>query len=574
MSHNDKLVDELKVRFPGFRSVRNPPRLLTVNTIGTGMKGQRNFDSATGLYIKSLVFEVLFVPIFYIAAYVVRDSAEEGWEFFGQVPLSQFARAWNATILAASLACVAFVVFSIETDEDRARHQLAEAHQAVDEGQPWRAAKTYVSLAATPPVEKEAIHAYNDLLTAAMTERDLHLAATLLRTGASGPLGSSIISEEKAMELAAFAAAKIQSQASLALNLIDALELYVPRRIESQKIALVQKAYQASPLEVDLAGRMALYLESIGQFDECYKVLEPVASKIDQTSEASRVYGQLLARRGELEKAHDFLLIYVNKHLKALHRAENSFDRAAQRVINDLNSGDAVPPSWLDSANEGEQQEIIFTYLREKSKTDPALIAARKAIDEAQKVVPVAMDLALIHLDRARRASDAQTKENELKDAESLFMSIQGQVGDQLDFRLAFAQTRYWLGKENEGKAILDEIVESEPSAQVLLAVANIMRELGISSQGKAVAIEAYKVANAQEEKYEAAAIVAVYSSDIEEKLKWYQRADPKSPEILAELENTRGILAARKGQIPIAVKHLKRSIRHYERMPSFPLEA
>src|SRR5262245_30557578 len=79
--------------------ISGPPTLHTINGCGTFVYGQRDYDSQTGSYVKTLCIVVLFVPILALRAYRVVN-AQSGWYFLGRVPLSGLARAWNFFMLA------------------------------------------------------------------------------------------------------------------------------------------------------------------------------------------------------------------------------------------------------------------------------------------------------------------------------------------------------------------------------------------------------------------------------------------------------------------------------------------
>lgn len=62
--------------------VRMPPGLLVVNSIGTTLlTGRRRPD---GTRVGTVIFVFLFLPIFPIAQYVVRDAPGGGYYFLGK----------------------------------------------------------------------------------------------------------------------------------------------------------------------------------------------------------------------------------------------------------------------------------------------------------------------------------------------------------------------------------------------------------------------------------------------------------------------------------------------------------
>ena len=55
--------NELTSRFPEMKPISSPPGLGSVNTIGTGMYGKRDYDEETGTYVSTRCFCILFIPL-------------------------------------------------------------------------------------------------------------------------------------------------------------------------------------------------------------------------------------------------------------------------------------------------------------------------------------------------------------------------------------------------------------------------------------------------------------------------------------------------------------------------------
>jgi tetratricopeptide (TPR) repeat protein len=95
------------------------PTMQTVNGIGTMLYGRYN-PNADGLYIATLWFVFVFLPVFPLAAYVVRKAGGNAWTFYAKAPLPPFARIWrwgSALVVAAVIAAIAA---SVAWDESHA----------------------------------------------------------------------------------------------------------------------------------------------------------------------------------------------------------------------------------------------------------------------------------------------------------------------------------------------------------------------------------------------------------------------------------------------------------------------
>ena len=86
------------------KPITTVPTMFTFNGIGTTLYGRRSFDKSTQTYIATLFFVFIFFPIFPIAAYRVRNTGGNHYQFFGKVPLTKWA-------FLPSLLIVLFLVF-------------------------------------------------------------------------------------------------------------------------------------------------------------------------------------------------------------------------------------------------------------------------------------------------------------------------------------------------------------------------------------------------------------------------------------------------------------------------------
>jgi tetratricopeptide (TPR) repeat protein len=75
----------------GMQPIKNPPRLFTLNSIGTGFWGKRDEDPSSGSYITTLCFVVLFLPLIPLSAYRVIRDKDKRYSVLGKVPLSKMA---------------------------------------------------------------------------------------------------------------------------------------------------------------------------------------------------------------------------------------------------------------------------------------------------------------------------------------------------------------------------------------------------------------------------------------------------------------------------------------------------
>ena len=67
-------------------------------------------------------------------------------------------------------------------------------------------------------------------------------------------------------------------------------------------------------------------------------------------------------------------------------------------------------------------------------------------------MVPVALELGIVMLERAQSQSDPAAKKAQLEATEKVFLAIGGVAGKSDEYRLSLGQVDYWLASRREGK--------------------------------------------------------------------------------------------------------------------------
>lgn len=84
--------------------VRRSPVLTTLNGVGASVYGREDVD-LDGTYLKTHFLVFVFVPVFPLTQYLVRD-AQKGWYFLGKVPMSAPFHFWNRLVVAGLLGAL------------------------------------------------------------------------------------------------------------------------------------------------------------------------------------------------------------------------------------------------------------------------------------------------------------------------------------------------------------------------------------------------------------------------------------------------------------------------------------
>jgi hypothetical protein len=94
--------------------LNSAPTLWTLNGFGTKLYGRDQEDPATGLYLATQYFTMLWIPIFPIARYLVRAYGDE-YQFFAKVDVGNFHSWWRRVVAFAMVAVIGAVAYNIAT---------------------------------------------------------------------------------------------------------------------------------------------------------------------------------------------------------------------------------------------------------------------------------------------------------------------------------------------------------------------------------------------------------------------------------------------------------------------------
>ncbi len=346
-----------------------------------------------------------------------------------------------------------------------------------------------------------------------------------------------------------------------------------PAGLEATRCRLWEQILADDPKDFEAAVELALLLESQGNDERIETLLLPHADKLG-SSEGARLLGQLLAARGEFEQSYALLQPYLQERLAKLHDASEAFDEAItdaqDRVIEMLRDGSAPGFNFraYDNATEDRQETMVDDYLSKQIQKDPTVTAAQAELIRHANVMHAALDLGMVMLRRAETMPDADARQAELKKAEETFLAIQGIAGDTDEYRLHLGQVYYWLGKHEEGHELFEELLASHQRAyEILIAVAQVVRELGEVGEARQLFEEAYHAVVDDQQRHNAAYMRALTSTDRQDKITWLERANQDSPEVRASLCCARGDQATAEGDDRRAAQRYREAVAIYDRM-------
>jgi tetratricopeptide (TPR) repeat protein len=582
MSQNaPSLEDQLRQRFPRMQPVKKAPSLHTINGIGVGVYGKRDFDAETGTYVKTRCLCLVFVPVLALDAWRVADAPGGGWYFLGKEPVSGFAKKMNATLGVLVLAAALLIAWGVQTSSPsyQAKQDLKAAAAALTAGDAGGAAGIYSRVAAGGHHPEEAMTGLKTALEACLQSDEPRTVEKGLRILGSlpGHVNQPAPLLPDGFDRGLVAVGKFRARdAEGALDVLAATAVLKPDSgmLKPLRIDLLKQAIAARADNTNRLVELALIHEADDQAAAAFELLQPHRQKLGAT-EGARILGQQYLERGEHGEAYPLLHAYVQAQLEKLRQIEsaytNALERASQSALNHLREGQA-DKSFYDAyerASEEQKQTMVDEFIGQRIQSDGAVQRAVEDLRQANRIVHVTLDLGMVQLNRAQDLADPAARKTELEAAEKTFLAIRGLAGETDEYRLFLGQVYYWLGRSQEGRQLFDELLASNQRAHaVLMALGRTLRDVGDYSQARELVEEAYRSAKDKAGQFYAAELRARLQKDLDDHIAWLEKADPGDLATQASLQAARGEKALEAGNKPLAAQMLRKAIEAYGQMP------
>jgi tetratricopeptide (TPR) repeat protein len=357
-------------------------------------------------------------------------------------------------------------------------------------------------------------------------------------------------------------------------------------RVAAIRRPLLEKLVAANPQDVDLTVKLALALEAEGHSaakkagdsddstSRIVKLLSPLHGKLG-TGEGARVLGQALAAQNRFDEAYALLSPYMETHLDAFHEASQAYisaiEQAQDRVVEQIRRRNAPGFNYnlFENLPDDKKGAMVDDYINQHMKDDPAIDAARQRLSEQSMVVPAALDLGMVTLQRAQTQRDPAARRADLERAEKTFLAIRGTAAESDKYMLHLGQVYYWLGKQKEGQEEFDKFLAKHArNPEVLYALASILRDLGAFVEARKYLEEAYDKAPDEKVKKGVAELRAITFTDLDDKIHWLERCDANHWNVKALLAETRGSRAQNQGKDDEAAADYREAVALYENRP------
>lgn len=544
MTELDAAREELQKRFPDLQPIRHPPSLQTINGIGTGIYGRRDFDAESNSYVKTQCLCFAFIPLVALGSYRVVSAGGDGWYFLGRVPLSPFARGWNYLLVlllimfgGGWLASVGWNRYTHSNGYLQAQ-AFVQAQEKSTRGDYGGAAVEFARIAQSGAARSsDALTALQDLRRNHFLDQPGPIAISILTSANTlthelqQPTGGTLF-QEGLKYIETNLAARPRDSEAMRNYLFKTCPNKAP--INAVEIPLLQALIATEPQNPQPVSDLAQVYERDGNSAAGEALLIAHQNNLGET-EGARILGQLYYSRGDMEAAYPLLDHYTAGRLKRLQVVQQEYFDANQRSWNNgiqyLDRGNA-PQSWYKQydkcKDDAAKQQMINEYMTGYLAKDAALQKKLAAFKRAAEVVPVALDLGIARLAHAQSLADPVKRKNELLEIEQLFLQMEAVAGESDDYHLFYGQVCYWLGKREEGRKQFDDlIVNNDRAPQVLIAVAQRLREIGETAEALQLGEEAYAGATDEELKKSCAQFLSMVAETSEAKAKWLQLADP-----------------------------------------------
>ena len=490
----------------------------------------------------------------------------------------------SAKLIAGAAVAAALTGFGgwqwYQSPNQVAGRLLKQAAQARAEGHVLQAAELYGQVASSQSeVAAQGASGLGGLLEAATLQAlpPLEAAKVLQQAQRARAAGHPPVPAKNVLALGwSLVEATAPKDAAGAKALLDAI-----RPLESDKAKwaaaaepLLARIVEADPHAAPAAIEYAVILDQRHDCARCEALLAPNVAALGQ-GEGARILGQVYAAKGRVDDSYALLQPYTEEKLKVFVKQQADYAAAVKDIqktaIESLRANKAPADFYTryDAADESGKRERVSNYVDEQLKASGELKAVVQALRASSAIVPVALDLGIVTVQRAQSLPDPAARNAQFQAAEKVFLSIQGAAGDTDGYRLYLGQVDYWLGKQAEGRKLFDDLLDAHHrDPGVVASVAATLRSLGSVEEARGLAEEAYQKASDNPLRWGAAHLRSLLAIDPEDEVAWLERSDPSEARIRASIHSSKGQIAERKGQRAVARREYEMAAEAFAKMP------
>jgi hypothetical protein len=337
---------------------------------------------------------------------------------------------------------------------------------------------------------------------------------------------------------------------------------------------LLDRIVAADPGNAAAAIELAVLLDQRRDCARCEALLAPHAAALGK-GEGARILGRIYAAKGRPDESYALLQPYTEEKLKVFVKQEADYEAMVKSIeksaIETLRNNQAPADFYAryDAADKDGKRQLVSSFVDEQMNASSALKSVVSGLRESSAIVPVALDLGIVTVQRAQTLADTAKRNAQFEAAEKVFLSIRGVAGNTDSYRLYLGQVYYWLGKQAEGRKMFDELLAAhQREADMLVEVASVLRAVGSIQEARAMAEEAYAKATDDDLRWGVAHLRSVMAIDPEDELAWLERSDRSQGRIRASIHTSRAQIAEIKGQRAVAQREYETAAEEFAKLP------
>jgi hypothetical protein len=329
--------------------------------------------------------------------------------------------------------------------------------------------------------------------------------------------------------------------------------------LQANDEAQLRAALAVDPTDQIVVVALADLQRARGQLDEAAAQLEALGKPGLMIHDAQYLLAAIEFDRGRDEQAASLLEQLLRNRLPAFDDArrafEGEFNRLRASLVTRAEQGQ-FPPKYkaaFTGTDDAAAQEAFSQWLGEEIEQSPAIARMQAEYQRQSDIVPVAILLGTVQLQRARAATGEQ-REQLLDSAQSTFLSIGSEATGMPDYHLALGQVYFRLGKTALAKAEFQHLLEN-PDGHVQLLAASGYRELGQFDEARKISEVVYEGSVDEIIKHRAAVLRSLLAFDLEERRTWLLRAKQDDPYVRNSLLDAEAEELSRDGKFAAADK-------------------
>jgi hypothetical protein len=431
---------------------------------------------------------------------------------------------------------------------------------------------TRIALAEQLAVEwpLEAVRQYGHMLG------DAEARAAMQRVLAELPRSATLLAEV-GDEIRMWASSSPENE-ELARQLLELLERADALASDPARAQLLQSGDETAlraALEQDAQDQavvvaLAVILRGRGALDDAVALLDGLGPVGRMTHDAQYLYASLAFEQGKLDDAAALLEPMLGNRLPAFEDARRAYDTELialqDRLIAQAEQGNipAQHKAALTGQDEAAARRAFQSWMEQEVQRSTVLPKLQEDYMRASDIVPVAVLLGTVQLQRARAADDAD-RQRLLDSAEATFLAIRSEAGGMPEYHMSLAQVYHRLGKAAEGDAEFQVLLDDlDPNVRMLAAAG--YRDLGQFQRAREVS-EAIYDSSPSPAKQRAASFRSLLANNLDEREQWLRLADQADEFVKTSLLEVEAERLLRDGDFKAADAKYQRAYElHYAR--------